>query len=170
MKTENIIKDDLALYMEHKWVKKYVCPAKRTYILISYIAYGKGSVILNNQRFEVSAKDIFIVNTGTKAEFIAHDDTAENYNFEIHYILFEKEFLRGEWEKYADEFVGLENFFNNSGQGYIKVTDSAMCEIRSCIVRMTNEYYENAPSRKSAILGHMLSMLPLIFRRYNVHE
>ncbi|MGN1116761.1 MAG: hypothetical protein ACI4TH_09345, partial [Candidatus Ornithomonoglobus sp.] len=115
-------------------------------------------------------KDIFIVNPDISAEFISQNTTAENYNFEIHYILFEKEFLRGVWENYAEEFIELETFFNNSGKSYITVHDNDMYEIRNCIVRLTNEYYEDAPARNSALLGQMLAMLPIIFRRYNIQE
>ncbi|MGN0163765.1 MAG: AraC family transcriptional regulator [Candidatus Ornithomonoglobus sp.] len=173
MKSEissDIIKDDLAMYIEHKWVENYTIPANRSFILIAYIAYGKGTVIINNQKFAVVSKDIFVINPGSKVEFISQESAAENYNFEIYYILFEKEFLRGEWENYAEEFVGLDPFFNNDGQSYIKVTDNDMCEIRNCIVRMINEYYEDSPARDSALFGHMLSMLPIIFRRYNIKE
>lgn len=161
---------DVPLYIEHRWVKHYTIPANRSYILIAYIAYGQGIVKIGNQIFNAETKDIFIVNTNINAEFISVNPKAENYNFEIYYILFEKEFLRGEWENYAEEFITLEAFFNNSGQDYIKVMDNDMREIRNYIVRMINEYYESAPSRGSALLGHMLSMLPVIFRRYNIDE
>lgn len=168
--SKDIIKDDLAMYIEHKWVDNYTIPANRNFILIAYIAYGQGIVKIGNQEFNSQPKDIFVVNPGIGAEFKSQNINAENYNFEIHYILFEKEFLRGEWENYAEEFMGLASFFNNSGRDYIKVTDNDMCEIRNYIVRMINEYYENAPARKSALLGHMLSMLPVIFRRYSISD
>ncbi len=173
MKSEmpkNIIKDDIALYIEHKWVKNYTFPANRNYVLIAYIAYGQGIVKVANQEIHAVAKDIFIVNPDIRAEFISKNINAPNYDFEIHYILFEKEFLRGTWESYAEEFIELESFFNNSGKNYITVRDNDMCEIRNYIVRMTNEYYEEAPARSSALLGQMLSMLPIIFRRYNIQE
>lgn len=168
--SKNIIKDDLALYIEHKWVKNYTVSANRSCILIAYIAYGQGIVKIGNQEFNSATKDIFIVNPDISAEFISQNTDTENYNFEIHYILFEKEFLGGEWENYAEEFIGLESFFNNNGRSYIKVRDNDMCEIRNYIVRMINEYYENAPARRSVLLGHMLSLLPVIFRRYNIDE
>lgn len=161
---------DVALYIEHKWVKNYTIPAGRSYILIAYIAYGQGIVKIGNQEIHSMAKDIFIVNSDVSAEFISQNPNAENYNFEIHYIIFEKDFLRGEWENYAEEFIELEPFFNNSGKSYITVRDNDMSEIRNYIVRMTNEYYENTPARNSALLGQMLSMLPVIFRRYNIQE
>lgn len=168
--TENLFNDEIKLYIEHIWVDHHVCPAERKYIAIAYIAYGTGTVLLGSQKFNAVAKDIFIVNPGVKAEFICSDSSAENYNFEIHYIFFEKEFLQGAWEKYSEDFIELEPLFSNTGLGYIKVTDNDMCEIRNCIVRMINEYYDNAPARNSALLGHMLSLLPIIFRRYNIRE
>lgn len=167
---EDVLKDDLKLYVEHKWVEHNICPSDRTSILIAYVAYGKGLVKIANQNFHSRAKDIFILNPGMGAEFISQDMGAENYDFEIHYIFFEKEFLHGEWEKYSKEFVELESFFNNSGQGYIKVTDNYMCEIRNYIVRMTKEYYDKAPARNSALFGQLVSLLPVIFRRYNISE
>lgn len=127
---------DVALYIEHKWVKKYTIPTNRSYILIAYIAYGQGIVKIENREIEVREKD----------------------------------FLRGEWEKYADEFVKLERFFKPDGKTYIMVRDNDMNEIRNYIVRITNEYYEDALARNSALLGNMLAMLPIIFRRYNVNE
>ena len=170
MKSQNIIKDNVSLYIEHKWVKNYTVPSNRSYILIAYIAYGKGIVKIGDQEFNSEPKDIFIVNPDISAEFISQNTNVENYDFEIHYILFDKEFLRGEWDNYAEEFIELEPFFNNSGKAYIKVRDNDMYEIRNYIVRMTNEYYEEAPARSSALLGQMLSMLPIIFRWYNIKE
>ena len=161
---------DVALYIEHKWVKKYTIPTNRSYILIAYIAYGQGIVKIENREIEVREKDIFVVNSNTSAEFISINPQKENYDFEIHYLLFEKDFLRGEWEKYADEFVELERFFKADGKTYIMVRDNDMNEIRNYIVRITNEYYEDTPARNSALLGNMLAMLPIIFRRYNVNE
>lgn len=165
-----IFKDEMNLYIEHKWVKRYVCPAERTYIIIAYIAYGEGSVIMNNRKFDACPKDIFIANPEVKIEFISHNTHEENYNFEIHFILFERDFLQGVWEGYAEDFVELESFFHNTTQGYIKVADNAMNEIRNYIVRMTNEYYETAPARNSALFGQFLSLLPIIFRRYNIRQ
>ena len=40
---------DVALYIEHKWVKKYTIPTNRSYILIAYIAYGQGIVKIENR-------------------------------------------------------------------------------------------------------------------------
>ena len=91
------------------------------------------------------------------------------FNFEIHHILFTVDFLRGEWEKYGEVFVELEPFINSS-EGYIKVTDNDMNEIRNYIIRMINEYYEAAPGYESALLGHMLSVMPVIFRRRNLNN
>ncbi|MCI8403288.1 MAG: AraC family transcriptional regulator [Clostridia bacterium] len=161
---------DVPLYIEHKWVKNYTIPANRSYILIAYIAYGQGTVKIENQEIYTQAKDIFIVNPNISAEFISTNSNAENYNFEIHYILFEKDFLCGAWESYAEEFIELESFFKVSGKNYIMVKDNDMCEIRNYIVRLTNEYYEDVPARNSALLGNMLAMLPIIFRRYNINE
>ena len=126
MKSQNIIKDNVSLYIEHKWVKNYTVPSNRSYILIAYIAYGKGIVKIGDQEFNSEPKDIFIVNPDISAEFISQNTNVENYDFEIHYILFDKEFLRGEWDNYAEEFIELEPFFNNSGKAYIKVRDK-MC-------------------------------------------
>ena len=39
---------DVPLYIEHKWVKNYTIPANRSYILIAYIAYGQGTVVIGN--------------------------------------------------------------------------------------------------------------------------
>lgn len=161
---------DVALYIEHKWVKNYTIPANRSYILIAYIAYGQGIVEIENRKTDVKEKDIFVVNPNTSVKFISKNSQKENYDFEIHYLLFEKDFLRGEWERYADEFIELERFFNNDGKNYIVVRDNDKNEIRNYIVRLTNEYYEDAPARNSALLGNMLAMLPIIFRRYNVEE
>ena len=147
---------DVALYIEHKWVKNYTIPANRSYILMAYIAYGQGIVEIENRKTDVKEKDIFVVNPNTSVKFISKNSQKENYDFEIHYLLFEKDFLRGEWERYADEFIELERFFYYDGKNYI--------------VRLTNEYYEDAPARNSALLGNMLAMLPIIFRRYNVEE
>lgn len=168
--SSNIINDNTALYIEHKWVKHYTFPANRSYILIAYIAYGQGIVKIGNESFNSNTKDIFIINPDINAEFISTNLRAENYNFEIHYILFEKDFLCGAWKNYAEEFIELEAFFNSTGKSYIKVRDNDMHEIRNYIVRMTNEYYEEAPARSSALLGQMLAMLPVIFRRYNIQE
>ena len=60
--SKNIIKDDLALDIEHKWVKNYTVSANRSCILIAYIAYGQGIVKIGNQEFNSATKDIFIVN------------------------------------------------------------------------------------------------------------
>lgn len=165
-----MLKDDTALYIEHKWVKNYTVTANRNYILIAYTAYGQGIVKIGNREFMSDAKDIFVINPGVSAEFISKNISAENYGFEIHFILFEKAFLRGEWERYAEEFIELESFIFNNGRSFVTVRDSKNYEIRNCIVRMTNEYYEHAPARNSALFGQMLSMLPLIFRRYNIKE
>lgn len=168
--TNKIIQDDLALHIEHKWVKNYSFPSNRSYIIIAYIAYGQGIVKIGNREFNVGGKDIFIVNPDISAEFISQNTGVQNYNFEIYYILFETEFLRGEWENYAENFIELKTFFYNQGKSYINIKDNEMSEIRNCMVRMINEYYEFAPARNSALLGQMLSMLPIIFRRYNIKE
>ena len=167
---DDVFKDDMRLYMEHIWVDHHVCPAERKYIALAYIAYGSGTVIIGNERFDASAKDIFVVLPGIKAEFISRNMSAENYDLEIHYIFFEKEFLRGEWERYGEEFSDLERFFDGTGQYYIKAADNEMSEIRNYIVRMTNEYYEYAPGRESALFGQLLSILPIVFRHHNVKE
>ena len=161
---------DVALYIEHKWVKNYTIPANRSYILMAYIVYGQGIVEIENRKTDVKEKDIFVVNPNTSVKFISKNSQKENYDFEIHYLLFEKDFLRGEWERYADEFIELERFFYYDGKNYIVVRDNDKNEIRNYIVRLTNEYYEDAPARNSALLGNMLAMLPIIFRRYNVEE
>ncbi len=167
---DDVFKDDMRLYMEHIWVDHHVCPAERKYIALAYIAYGSGTVIIGNERFDASAKDIFVVLPGIKAEFISRNMSAENYDLEIHYIFFEKGFLRGEWERYGEEFSDLERFFDGTGQYYIKAADNEMSEIRNYIVRMTNEYYEYAPGRESALFGQLLSILPIVFRHHNVKE
>lgn len=137
---------------------------------MAYIAYGQGIVEIENRKTDVKEKDIFVVNPNTSVKFISKNSQKENYDFEIHYLLFEKDFLRGEWERYADEFIELERFFYYDGKNYIVVRDNDKNEIRNYIVRLTNEYYEDAPARNSALLGNMLAMLPIIFRRYNVEE
>ena len=108
---------DVALYIEHKWVKNYTIPANRSYILMAYIAYGQGIVEIENRKTDVKEKDIFVVNPNTSVKFISKNSQKENYDFEIHYLLFEKDFLRGEWERYADEFIELERFFYYDGKG-----------------------------------------------------
>ena len=167
---DDVFKDDMRLYMEHIWVDHHLCPAERKYIALAYIAYGSGKVIIGNETFDAAAKDIFVVLPGIKAEFISKNMSAENYDLEIHYIFFEKGFLRGEWERYGEEFSDLERFFDGTGQYYIKAADNEMSEIRNYIVRMTNEYYEYAPGRESALFGQLLSILPIVFRHHNVKE
>ena len=166
----NITNDDPALFIEHKWNNEYSFPENRSYVLIAYIAYGQGTAAIGGERMDAEAKDIFVILPGISATFTCKDREAENFGFEIHYILFEKEFLRGEWERYGDEFIELGPFFDGSSRRFIRVCDNDMSEIRNCIVRMTNEYYEDAPARNSALFGQMLSMLALIFRRYNVKK
>lgn len=167
---KNIFKDNMKLYIEHVWVEDCVCPADRNYIAIAYIVYGQGTVKIMNQNFNAESKDIFVISPNASVEFISQDTAAENHNFEIYYIFFEASFLQGAWKKYGEEFIELESFFNGEGPDYIKVKDNDMSEIRNYIVRIINEYYEDAPARKSALFGHMLSLLPVIFRRYNINE
>lgn len=159
-----------ALHIEHKWVKNRSVRVGHGFVLIAYIAYGHGIVKAGNRTFDAAAGDIFVIASDMNAEFISREPAAENYNFEIHFIIFEKAFLLGEWARYADAFPKLTNFFREQGTNMIVVRDSEMKEIRNFIVRMTHEYYADAPSRGSALLGHMLSMLPVIFRRYAVSE
>lgn len=156
------------LYVEHLGVSHMVLLPDRSFTAIAYVAYGTGTVIIEKEKYEVKARDTFIINPGTIAEFMTDKSIAEGNSFEIHFILFEKEYLNGVWESYGREFIGMEGFFADDAHGYIKVTDNEMCEIRNNIVRLINEYYEEAPARNSALLGQMLSLLPIILRRCNI--
>lgn len=62
---------------------------------MAYIVYGQGIVEIENRKTDVKEKDIFVVNPNTSVKFISKNSQKENYDFEIHYLLFEKDFLRG---------------------------------------------------------------------------
>lgn len=147
------------LYIEHASVEHHTFPSERKYTTIAYIAYGSGKAIIANHTFDVKTRDIFIINPSVNTEFIKTGDI-----FEIHYILFDKDFLRGEWDKWAEEFINHESFFKNDGQEFVKTSDSEANEIRNYIVKLITEYYENAKGRSSALLGYLYVIIPLIFR------
>lgn len=168
-KLQNFFKDNTKLYIEHKGTVHQSFPAERQFMIIAYIAYGQGTVVIGDNRFLALQKDIFVINPGIKTEFIISKDVT-NPIFEVHFICFEKDFLQGEWDNYIKDFSELELFLKNDGQSYLKVSDNEKCEIRNCIVRMINEYYENAPGRDSSILGYMIILIPMILRRNNMAE
>ena len=156
------------LYMEHKWVKDYSFPQNRGYIIIIYVAYGSGSVKIGNRYLEAVKGDIFVISPNASVNLKSKDGSSENYNFEVYYILFQKDFLCGRWEKYSEEFNELDSFFRNTGQYFVQAADGEKNDIRNIIVRMMNEYYENNTGRKSVLLGNMIALLPLIFRRIHI--
>lgn len=166
----DLLKKGMGLYVEHLGVKHFALLPDTDFITIAYIAYGEGMVIVENDRYEVKSGDIFVINQGTISEFLTEKSYSEGNSFEIHFILFEREYLNGVWESYDEEFASLEGFFTDNARGYIRVTDSDTLEIRNAIVRLINEYYENAPARDSAILGNLLALIPIILRRHNVNE
>lgn len=155
--------------MEHKWVKEYSFPAERNYIIAAYIAYGTGGLIINGTEYTANAQVIYMINPGAAIKFFTHDKTAKNYNYEIHFILFQKEILFDAWEKYAALFPDSEAFFTGRSP-FITATDDSTHSIRNEIVRMLKEYYEDAPGRTLSLTGHMLVLMPLIFRRTGIRE
>ncbi len=168
-KLQNFFKDNTKLYIEHKGTIYQSFPNERQFMIIAYIAYGQGTVVIGNNRFSAVQKDIFIINPGIRTEFIMSKNVP-NPIFEIYFICFEKDYLQIEWENYIRDFSELEFFLKNNGQSYLKVSDNKKCEIRNCIVRIINEYYEDTPGRDSSILGYMIILIPMILRRNNMTE
>lgn len=168
MKTKqlsNFFKDDSKLYIEHKGTEYQEFPSERRFTVIAYTAYGMGTVIANGSRIHARQRDIFIIPPETGAEFIM-DKNTDNPIFEIYFICFDTDFFK-------DDPYSPENAFSDlksGGRGYLKVSDGENLEIRNCIVRMINEYYENSPGRVSVLRGCMLILIPLILRRYNAED
>ena len=130
-KLQNFFNDKTKLYIEHKGTEYQFFPPERQFMIIAYIAYGQGAVTIGDSRFSAVQKDIFIINSGIKTEFIMSKNVS-NPIFEIYFICFEKDYLNNEWENYAKDFSELELFLKNDGQSHIKVYDNEKCEIRKC--------------------------------------
>ena len=85
----------------------------------------------------------------TQVQNLFNNPQKKNYDFEIHYLLFEKDFC-GEWESMQMNLLNW-NAFSNLMKIYIMVCIYDMNEIRNYIIRITNEYYEDALTKQCII-------------------
>lgn len=162
----NFLKRYKGFYIEHTFVDHHIGSYRCPYMMLVYIAHGKGYHYIENKHNEVNEGDIVLINPNTPNCFYS---SIPGRGLSVYCCSFFTEILPYQFTHYKSDFPELDLFFNGS-MPHIQVMDTDQRDIRNLMIRMMDDFTFSQPGYEYTIKSMLTVALVNTFRIYTASQ
>lgn len=156
---DNALKLNQGICLWHLSAERTASPLAHSFLMIAFVARGKGLHMIGGKEISVSEGDLFVVNPHTPHCFCSSSEE----NMKLYYCCFSPEFLPEYRRDLPGSFPSLQKFFSGQ-QPFLHVRDNRRREFQTLFCSMLEDFSQALPCCQQTLKYSVLLLLCKICR------